>query len=72
MSEFIIATDSYVIRKSEVMIVSPLLKQIGVERQYYFKVVTIRGIDIEIFCTNDISMEESIAERNVFIRSLTN
>lgn len=70
MSDFIIATDMHVIRKSEVVIVTPL-KQDGYTEQYYFDVTVSSGVLVNVNCCNKDEPSAQV-ERGAFLRSLTN
>lgn len=70
MSDFIIATSKHVIRKSEVMIVSPL-KSDGYINRFYFEVTFINGEGLVVTCCNKDEPNAQV-ERDAFLRSLTN
>lgn len=68
MPKFIIATDSHVIQKSEVMIVSPL-RQCDTG-QFFFNVTVSTGLTIRVNCCNKLNAI-AYSERDQFLRSLT-
>lgn len=70
MSQFIIATDSHVIRKSDVVIVSPLKSETAPPSDFYFNVTVAAGFTVNIHCRTD-DLNDAHIQRDAFIRSLT-